>query len=158
MQFKSLQDKIDQLGNPAEWLKDGPHRRKVTLEWNADDALAVEASILRGRDNGKFLEQPNANYAAHPYDMVMEGGSMVGISTYPCFLSTDHQWVSLATIDEAEAEFGMEATVIWGEPNGGSKKPGVEPHVQKEIRATIQPWPYAKQARTIGRRELVDAQ
>jgi hypothetical protein len=49
-------------------------------------------------------------------------------------------------IDEAEAAFGKEVTVIWGEPDGGSKKPGVERHVQKEIRATLRPWPYSKQA------------
>ena len=49
-------------------------------------------------------------------------------------------------IDEADAELGKEVVVIGGEPDGGSKKPGVERHVQKEIRATIQPWPYSKQA------------
>jgi glycine cleavage system aminomethyltransferase T len=127
-------------------MKDQPHRRKVTLEWNADDVLAVQASILRGTGNGKFMEMPNAHYAAHPYDMVMRDGRMVGVSTYPGYLSVDHQWISLAMIDEAEAAFGKEVTVIWGEPDGGSKKPGVERHVQKEIRATLRPWPYSKQA------------
>ncbi len=130
-------------------IKDEPHRRKVSLEWHADDVLAVQASILAGQDNGKFMEMPNAHYAAHPYDMVTSGGRMVGLSTYPGYLSVDHQWVSLAMIDEANAAFGQEVTVVWGEPNGGSKKPGVERHVQKEIRATIQPWPYSKQARTL---------
>lgn len=133
-------------------MKDQPHRRKVSLEWNADDVLAVQASILHGQkdgeQNGKFMEMPNAHYAAHPYDMVMSGGRMVGLSTYPSYLSVDHQWVSLATIDEGDAALGKEVTVVWGEPGGGSRKPGVERHVQKEIRATIQPWPYAKQARS----------
>ncbi len=130
-------------------IKDVPHRKKVTLEWNAEDVLAVERSILRGGcDNGKFMEMPNAHYAAHPYDMVMSGGKMIGISTYPCYLAVDRQWVSLATIDEGMAGFGNEVTVIWGEPDGGSKKPGVERHVQMEIRATIHPWPYSKQAQS----------
>lgn len=128
-------------------MKDQPHRRKVTLEWNADDVLAVQSSILRGQENGKFMEMPNAHYAAHPYDMVMAGGTMVGLSTYPAYLSVDHQWISLAMIDENDAAFGKEVTVIWGEPNGGSSKPGVERHVQKEIRATIQPWPYSRQGK-----------
>ncbi len=127
-------------------MKDQPHRQKVTLVWNSEDVLAVEQSILSGKDNGKYMEQPNAHYAAHPYDMVMKGQHMVGISTYPCYISVDHQWISLATLDEAEVEFGKEVTVIWGEPDGGSKKPGVERHVQKEIRATMQPWPYTKLA------------
>jgi len=59
----------------------------------------------------------------------------------------DHQWISLATIDEADATLDREVTIIWGEPNGGSGKPGVEPHVQKEIRARIKPWPYSKLAK-----------
>lgn len=128
-------------------MKDQPHRRKVTLAWNSDDVLAVDASILSGKNNGKFMEQPNAHYAAHPYDMVMLGDRMVGFSTYPCYIAPDHRWISLATIDEADAELGKEVTVIWGEPDGGSKKPGVEPHVQKEIRATIMGWPYSAQAK-----------
>ena len=72
---------------------------------------------------------------------------MIGLSTYPAYLSVDHQWVSLATIEEGQAAFGEEVTVVWGEPNGGSKKPGVERHVQKEIRAKVLPWPYSKQAK-----------
>ena len=137
----------DFIGREAlEKIKDVPHRKKVTLVWNSADVAAIEQSILAGKDNGKFLETPNAHYAAHPYDMAMKGGEMAGISTYPCYIAVDHQWISLATIDEAQAEYGSEVTVIWGEPDGGSKKPGVEPHVQKEIRATIQPWPYTKQA------------
>lgn len=140
----------DFIGRDAlEAMKDQPHRRKVTLEWNPQDVLDVYSGNLHEGDaNGKFMEFPNAHYAAHPYDMVMSGGNMVGISTYPCYLAVDRQWISLATIEEADAEIGKEVTVIWGEPNGGSKKPGVEPHVQKEIRATIQPWPYSKQARS----------
>ena len=138
----------DFVGREAlERMKDQPHRCKVTLEWNANDVLAVQSSILRGQDNGKFMEMPTAHYAAHPYDRVMIGGRMVGLSTYPGYLSVDHQWVSLAMIDEADAALGAEVTVVWGEPGGGSKKPGVEHHVQKEIRATIQPWPYSKQAK-----------
>lgn len=138
----------DFIGREAlERMKDKPHRRKVTLEWHADDVLAVQASILHGKQNGKFMEMPNAQYAAHPYDMVMSGSRMVGISTYPSYLAVDHQWISLATIDEADATLDREVTIIWGEPNGGSGKPGVEPHVQKEIRARIKPWPYSKLAK-----------
>jgi vanillate/3-O-methylgallate O-demethylase len=113
-----------------------PHRRKVSLEWNADDVLNVYAGHLHSGKNGKLLEFPNAHYAAHPFDRVEVGGRLVGLSTYPAYLSVDHQWVSLATIDEPEAVFGKEVTVIWGEPDGGTRKPGVERHVQKPIRAT----------------------
>ena len=127
-------------------LKDQPHRRKVTLEWNADDVIDIQSSILHGKENGKFMELPNAHYAAHPYDMVLSNGKMIGFSTYPAYLSVDHQWISLATLDESDAQLDKEVTVIWGEPGGGSSKPGVEPHVQKEVRAIVRPWPYTKQA------------
>jgi len=140
----------DFIGRDAlEKMKDQPHRRKVTLEWNAQDVLDIYSGHLHdGAGNGKFMEFPNAHYAAHPYDMVMSGGKMVGLSTYPCYLSVDRQWISLAMIDEADAAMGKEISVIWGEPDGGSRKPGVEPHVQKEVRARIQPWPYTKQAQS----------
>jgi len=34
-------------------------------------------------------------------------------------------------------------TVIWGEPDDGSAKPGVERHIQTEIKATIGGRPFA---------------
>ncbi|MDR6513097.1 glycine cleavage system aminomethyltransferase T [Novosphingobium capsulatum] len=140
----------DFIGREAlERMATRPHRRKVTLEWNADDVLAVERSILTGEAPGKYMETPCAHYAAHPYDCVMISDRMVGLSTYPTYLSVDHQWISLAMIDEADAQIGDMVTVIWGEPDGASRKPGVEPHVQKEIRARIVPWPYLEAARTM---------
>ena len=33
-------------------------------------------------------------------------------------------------------------TFVWGEEDGGSSKPTVEPHVQTEIRAVVSPVPY----------------
>jgi vanillate/3-O-methylgallate O-demethylase len=138
----------DFIGREAlQALADQPHRRKVTLEWNSDDVAAIYASQLKPGDSAKFMEMPTAHYAAHPYDSVMAGGKMVGLSTYPCYLSTDRQWISLAMVDEAAAQIGRSVVLIWGEPNGGSSKPGVERHVQKEVRATIAPWPWSKDAR-----------
>jgi vanillate/3-O-methylgallate O-demethylase len=128
-------------------MQNETHRRKVTLEWNPDDVLAVHASQLHAGENGKFMEFPNAHYAAHPYDMVMSRGKLVGLSTYPCYLSVDRQWISLAVIDPSIAQIGQSVTVIWGEPEGGSAKPGVERHFQKEIRAKVAPWPYVQAAR-----------
>jgi syringate O-demethylase len=39
-------------------------------------------------------------------------------------------------LDES-VEDGSEVTVIWGEEDGGSRKPIVERHVQTAIRATV---------------------
>ena len=56
--------------------------------------------------------------------------------------------LSLAMVDVAEAQPGNELTLVWGEENGGTKKPTVEPHTQMEIRATVHPAPYVEAART----------
>lgn len=138
----------DFIGREAlEKMAQGLHRRKVTLEWNADDVLAVYASQLHDGKNGKFMEFPTAHYSTLPYDKVVSGGQTVGISTYPAYLSVDRTWVSLAILNEEAAALGNEVTVIWGEENGGSAKPVVERHFQKEIRGIVNPWPYSKAAR-----------
>ncbi|MBU0556686.1 MAG: aminomethyl transferase family protein [Alphaproteobacteria bacterium] len=135
----------DFIGRSAlEKMVDQPHRRKVTLEWNAEDAIAIYASQLLDGANGKFMEMPNAHYAAHPYDEVKKDGKRVGLSTYPCYLSVQRKWISLGTI--ADAEMGDEVSILWGEPDGGSSKPGVERHVQMDVRATVLPWPYSASA------------
>lgn len=128
-------------------MADRPHRRKVTLEWNPDDVLAVYSSLLHPEASGKYMEMPTAHYATLPFDEVVSNKETVGVSTYPAYTVNEKTWLSLAVIDEPRAQFGSEVTVIWGERNGGSKKPAVERHVQKEIRATVNPWPFAKQIR-----------
>ena len=52
-------------------------------------------------------------------------------------------------IDPDYAEPGTDVTLVWGEPNGGTRKPTVEPHVQTEIRAIVSPVPYAETARKV---------
>ncbi|MEJ0024904.1 MAG: hypothetical protein WDN01_02655 [Rhizomicrobium sp.] len=139
----------DFIGRDAlEKMTDGPRRRKVTLEWKDEDVTAIHASQFNEGANGKFLEYPNGHYAAHPYDKVMHKGKMVGISTYPCFIPAYRKWISLAILNEPSAQFGNDVTVIWGEENAGSHRPPVERHVQKEIRASVEPWPYSRQARS----------
>ena len=43
---------------------------------------------------------------------------------------------------------GTEVRVVWGEPDGGSRKTTVEPHEQIAVRAVVSPVPYAVTART----------
>jgi vanillate/3-O-methylgallate O-demethylase len=102
----------DFIGREAlQNMADRPHRHKATLEWNAEDVLAVYWSQLHAGENGKFMEFPNAHYAAHPYDMVMAGGKMVGLSTYSCYLAVDRQWISLAVLDQSSMPTGKAVTV-----------------------------------------------
>lgn len=55
--------------------------------------------------------------------------------------------LTLAMVEEAHSKPGMQVSLLWGEPNGGSTKPVVEPHVQMEIPAIVSPVPYAEVAR-----------
>jgi syringate O-demethylase/vanillate/3-O-methylgallate O-demethylase len=113
--------------------------------WNADDVAAIHRSLGEEK-NGKYMELPTAHYASYPYDRVLRNGRTVGVSTYLGYLFVDRAWVSLAVVDETEAELGRELTVVWGEENGGSNRPLVERHVQMEARATVAAWPFSKLA------------
>ena len=55
--------------------------------------------------------------------------------------------LSLGFIDIEHSEPGTDVTLIWGEENGGTNKPGVERHTQVEIRAIVSPVPYSRGAR-----------
>ncbi|KAJ8136239.1 hypothetical protein OY671_010548, partial [Metschnikowia pulcherrima] len=43
---------------------------------------------------------------------------------------------------------GTEVSSSWGEPDGGTTKPTVEPHVQTEIKAVVASVPYSEVAPT----------
>jgi glycine cleavage system aminomethyltransferase T len=136
------------IGREAlETLKDQPHRKKVTLSWNSDDVISIFATLFQAGDRAKFMDIPASHYATLPYDMVLQNGTMVGISCYPVYTSNGRRWISLAMVDESLSTPGSEVTILWGEPDGGSAKPLVERHVQTEVRATVGPCPFSESAR-----------
>jgi len=49
--------------------------------------------------------------------------------------------MSLAIIDLDRVAIGDEVEIVWGESDGGSRKPRVERHRQLRIRATVAPAP-----------------
>jgi vanillate/3-O-methylgallate O-demethylase len=63
------------------------------------------------------------------------------------YSANEKRALSLATINP-NVEIGSEVTVVWGEPNGGSRKTTVEPHKQLHVRAVVSPVPYSVTART----------
>lgn len=137
----------DFLGREAlERVAAEEHRQKVTLVWNPDDlALAVRSLCEPGRP-AKYLEMPKARYAFFQVDKVLRNGVTAGLSLDLGYLANEHAFVSLATVDTAAAAPGTEVTVLWGErPN--TAKPGVEPHRQVGIRATVAPAPYVREVR-----------
>ncbi|GKX34230.1 MAG: glycine cleavage system protein T [Rhizobiaceae bacterium MnEN-MB40S] len=145
----------DFIGREAlEKMADGPHRRKMTLVWNREHVLSVFAGMMDDEAlPAKLMEMPAAHYATHPYDRVQDGGKDVGVSISPVFSANERAWISLAILDEAVARPGAEVSVLWGEPDGGSAKPNVEPHRQTPVRATVQPWPIHEASRKFYRNQ-----
>ncbi|MGK3951677.1 aminomethyl transferase family protein [Microbacterium sp. I2] len=121
-------------------------RVKVTLVWNADDVAAAQRSLLEPGLPAKYLEFPKARYGQYQVDRVLRDGADVGISHDCGYITNEHGFVSLASVDAEHSEPGTDVVVVWGEePN--SLKPAVEPHRQVQIRATVQPAPYSAYAR-----------
>jgi syringate O-demethylase/vanillate/3-O-methylgallate O-demethylase len=138
----------DFIGREAlEEMQGRPHRRKVSLVIDPGDAAAVFRSQMSPGGNGKAMEMPNAHYASYPYDAVFDGsGNRIGVSTYLSFIAPDNALVSLAVVDEEFAAEGSKVSLLWGEPNGRSCRPVVEPHIQMELRATVARWPFSSVA------------
>jgi glycine cleavage system aminomethyltransferase T len=139
----------DFIGREAlEQMADGPHRHKVTLALEDEDVIRVIGTQFQKTDRAKYMEWPNAVYAMHPFDRVTVDGETVGVSTWICYTANEGKVLTLAILDEEHAEPGTEVIFHWGEENGGTRKPTVEPHVQTEIRAVVSPVPYVETVRT----------
>jgi vanillate/3-O-methylgallate O-demethylase len=123
-------------------------RKKVTLAWNGDDVTKIFASLFEtDEDPYQFLDVPISNYGASNFDSVLGGDdSLVGLSLFTGYSANERRVLSLATVDP-EVEIGDEVRVVWGEPDGGTRKKTVEPHRQIEIAATVSPVPYSDDAR-----------
>src|ERR1700722_18059752 len=138
----------DFVGRAAlEKMVDNQKRKKVTLVWNGDDIAGDFKSLFHGGDIEKYIDLPLANYATLPFDKVLKSGKIVGLSTYTGYTYNERAMISLTIIDKELSEPGTEVTLVWGEEGGGSPKPTVERHRQKEIRATVAPAPFADAAR-----------
>jgi vanillate/3-O-methylgallate O-demethylase len=131
-----------------EALDPAAQRHKVTLAWNPEDMAKIQASLFDpDGDQYKFFDVPLANYASSNYDRVIDaGGQTVGLSMFTGYSFNEKQALSLATIDH-EIPVGTQLRVVWGEPDGGSRKTTVEPHKQIEVRVVVSPVPYSRVAR-----------
>jgi vanillate/3-O-methylgallate O-demethylase len=123
-------------------------RRKVTLAWNSEDLgkLLSSPSDLDG-PGYQFFDLPNANYGSSNFDSVLDAdGNIVGLSMFTGYSANERRALSLATVNP-DVPTGAEVTVLWGEPNGGSRKTTVQPHEQCAVRAIVSPAPYSIVAR-----------
>ena len=138
----------DFIGREAlEKMAAGPHRKKVTFAWNPQDVLKIFASLLApGEANYKYWDFPNCNYASSSFDRIVSKGRTVGFSMFGGYSYNERTALSLGVVDP-EVNLGDEVTLVWGEENGGTKKPTVEPHRQLEVRVKVAPTPFAQAAR-----------
>ena len=139
----------DFIGREAlEQIDPAAQRKKVTFAWNSEDLAEVLASILKPEgESYQFFDVPIANYGSTSFDSVVDAdGTVVGASMFTGYSANERRGLSLGIVDP-EIEHGTELTLIWGEPNGGTRKPVVQPHKQKEIRVIVSPVPYSEVAR-----------
>lgn len=138
--------KDDFVGKDAlAGMKDGPNRKKVTLEWNKDDVLKVIASGFEDGTPYKWIDFPQPNYASSSADMLMRDGKMVGMSMFNGYSYNERCLLSLGVVDESVQEGDM-LTMLWGEPDDTGKT-STEKHKQAEIRVLVSPTPYSRDAR-----------
>ena len=140
----------DFIGREAlEEIAEREHRQKVTLALDDEDVTRDDRDDVRA-------ERPSARSSwtcrprctrMHPFDQVTVDGETVGLSTWIGYSANEGKMLTLAMLDAEYAEPGTEVTFVWGEEDGGSSKPTVEPHVQTEIRAVVSPVPYTEVVR-----------
>lgn len=139
----------DFIGKEALQKKAGQtKRKKVTFAWNGDDVAKVFRSMFEpGQDAYKYIDLPLSNYASSSFDAVKSGGKIVGASMFAGYSYNERSMLSLGVVEEQFAKPGTELTLLWGEENGGTKKTTVERHKQLDLRVTVGPVPYAREAR-----------
>ena len=139
----------DFIGADALKAMDGKNnRRKVTFAWNDDDVNRINASMFAPPgENFKFIDLPLSNYASSSFDAILSKGKVVGASMFSGYSFNERKMLSLGFVEGEYAKPGTELTLVWGEENGGTRKPTVERHRQTEIRVVVGPTPYAKDVR-----------
>jgi vanillate/3-O-methylgallate O-demethylase len=143
--------KFDHDFHGADALKEidpATQRKKVTLEWNADDMKKIVGSMFDPEgEQYKFFDLPLANYANSNYDKIVDAdGKTIGLSMFTGYSFNEKKALSLGTIDH-EVPLGTEIGVVWGEENGGTQKTTVERHKQITVRAIVSPVPYSQMSR-----------
>ena len=116
------------IGREAlEKMANKPHRRKVTFAWNGDDVAKVFASMVGGNDKHyKYIDLPLSNYASASFDKIVDkSGKTVGASMFAGYSYNEKSMLSLGIVDP-NVQLGDEVSLVWGEPNGGTKKVTVE--------------------------------
>jgi vanillate/3-O-methylgallate O-demethylase len=146
----------DFVGRSAlEAIPDEQRRTKVTLVWDHSDVAKILASQFGPGPRYKALEFPVAYYGWPQFDEVRaSSGSLAGHSCHCGYSANEGEMLSLAMLEPAFATPGTKLTLVWGEPDGGSRKPHVERHEQTTVGVTVAPAPYARAVQELQRAAL----
>jgi vanillate/3-O-methylgallate O-demethylase len=119
---------------PLEAEAANRRRKTVVLRWNKEDVLDVFASQFEHGEEYKHFEfptTPQSPAGAHA-DLVTIDGQAVGVSSMAAYSYYFREMLSHSTIDLEHSEIGTEVVIHWGDHG----------HRIKEIRATVQKFPY----------------
>lgn len=133
--------------------RDEPALRKVTLQWNREDAASLFAEMLTpgGRDV-RFLHLPvMCDKLDKHYDTLTLDGRPVGNSAYTAYTANERSLLSIALVDDT-VRIGDEVVIGWGEAGGGYGTNRVAATEITPIRAIVSPAPFAQVAREDYRR------
>lgn len=126
-----------------------PRRKKVTLVWDEKDVLALMRDSMFGETPTRFLNTPMPMYATWQSDAVLKDGAAAGVSQWAAYSANAKAFISLALVDVEHAVPGTEVSLMWGEPN--SRRPTVEAHEPREIKAKVAPSPLFEKVIKSGR-------
>jgi glycine cleavage system aminomethyltransferase T len=118
-----------------------PRRTIVTLRWNAQDVVDIYASLLQPGQEYRTLDLPTTpswkeGMSSHA-DHVLKDGSAVGVSSGTAYSYHYREVLSHCTIDADQAHIGNEVIIRWGDHGGRIK----------DVRATVERFPYLREAR-----------
>jgi glycine cleavage system aminomethyltransferase T len=116
-----------------------PQRTTMTLRWNHDDVMDVFASLLRPGEAYKPIDLPYApqHWPMAHADHILMGGREIGYSSGTTYSYHYREFLSMGCLDVDAADVGTEVVVQWGDYGGPIK----------EIRATVERFPYLTQGR-----------
>lgn len=121
-----------------------PPRRTVTLRWNAEDVLDIQASLFRRGEEYKTMDLPTTptwleGFLAHA-DRVLLDGTEVGVSSGNIYSYYFREALSMGCIDTELTKPGTELVVEWGDYGKRIKR----------CRVTVDQFPYLDKERNSG--------
>jgi glycine cleavage system aminomethyltransferase T len=111
------------------------------------EGYVIGDAILFGMEDDKVQLVGRPPISTWVHFNAVTGGYNFKVDKDERSLANSRRWISLSMVNPEECPDGTEVTVIAGEPDDGTRKPVVERHVQKEIRAIVGPCPFAEGSR-----------